>query len=730
MVCISTAAAGHRCGGELVSGVPATAPSGYSRVRRWDGACTLVRTSGNNWSLAAGELAVDRAGSLFQKGNAAGTPGLYQIRHYGGYPSRCIDPQPGAGRPKGAWPVISGRLRCAPPSMRQGDEILPWAEPGGIVHHYLALARVESGVISWPPSLTPGQQERRFAFPGLSRLTAGDVGYAIPDCQPQNGNLNVRALLAETLGGVWANPGDLNPSVREALNALFCHLDADHVPLVKTEDTCEILRDNPAIRTVQDALDLLCGLKRDGCSTYTVFPEENWYQVFDRLADGEDAHICFQNGHYVLPETIVLSNKGHLKITGCGPGVRLHAPNHEAVLRIVDCAGVTVRDVRIESGHGGAGGAFRHLNGALTIDNSGDVSIENVVFKCAAGSRLRATCLTVSRPEGRVERDAVRVRGCEFVVGNYQQGILLLNMRKALIEDNWVHAGKKPGSLTFEKLLQDRVWKTHIEKLLVGNAVLVNEADETTVEASRSATLASGSYRIKFDSTVAERDWQTLVTANPPATVTSARDLLAHVKTLATKAVTNASFRNQYAALRRWYDFVREEIPAVAAKGIVCGGRIAEEVRIVGNRIEGALEAIHVGVSHHAAVGDAPDMAGSVIIRDNLMRVYLASASGSSKRGVYLGNCSHLVVENNRLNVQRYFLTRNAYIEGIHIYGSLGRMVIVRQNFLSQCTVGVYMRALGSYSGKSQWLVADNMVPQASRAVVVPAGARNLNNYA
>ncbi len=712
--------------GELVSGFPATPPVGYSRVRRWDGVCTLTRNPDNSWSLSGTDLAVDR-GLTVSTGNAAGTPGYFQA---GTTVEIHLDTLI-LNLEMGGKKALAGDFWQAPVRTaihEAGDEVLPWEEPAGIIHHYLAVARVESGVITWAPTLTPGEQERRFAFPELSRLTSGNVGYAIPDCQTQD--LNLRALLGETLGGVWANPGDLNPSVRDALDALFCHLHADHVPLVKDENTCEMLRDDPAIRTVQDAIDFLCSLKRDGCSTYTVFPEENWYRVFADLSEGEDAHICFQNGHYVLPETAVLSNKGHLKITGCGPGVWLHAPNHEAALNIVGCASVTVRDLKIESGRSGAGGTFRHLNGALTIDNSGDVCIENVIFKCAGGSRPRANCLTVSRLEGSTQRDAVRIKGCEFLVGNYQQGILLVNARKALVEDNWIHAGKKPASLTFENLLKDRTWKANIEKLLVSNAVLVAEEDEATVEASRNTTITSGSYQIKFDSTVAERDWQTVMVANPPAVVNSANDLLAHVKVLGSRAITDVTFRNQYAALRRWYDLIRAEIPSVAAKGIVCGGRTAEEVRISGNRIEGALEAIHVGVSRRASVGDAPDVAGSIIIRDNVMRVYLASASGSSKRGIYIGNCNHLVVENNRLNVQRYFLTRNAYIEGIHIYGSLGRMVIVRQNFLSQCSVGIYMRALGTYRGKSQWLVADNMVPQASRAVVAPSGARNLNNYA
>ena len=64
------------------------------------------------------------------------------------------------------------------------------------------------------------------------------------------------------------------------------------------------------------------------------------------VLNGGDAAICFKSGEYPIASgTFVVANKGHLKLTGVGPGTRLIAKSGEGVLRFENCTSVTVRDL-------------------------------------------------------------------------------------------------------------------------------------------------------------------------------------------------------------------------------------------------------------------------------------------------------------------------------------------------------------------------------------------------
>jgi hypothetical protein len=713
--------------GLLVSGWPETPEADYALVRRWDGFCTLAKNSAGTWDLAANQTHVDR-GILLSGSRPSNTPGYFKA---GTRVNIHLDALT-LNLDLAGHPLVAGDYWLAPVRSARhqaGEVVLEESAPAGIRHRYLAVATVKGGVWRWAAALTRGEQQRRFAFPPLSALTATDIGYTIPAGIPSAGNsVSLRALLAESLGGHWALPGQRGADVAEALDALLGRLDASHLPLRKDDAACPQLRDSAAIRTVQDALNLLCSLKRDGCSTYTVFPEPGWEQVFDRLAEGENAHICFHNGDYVLSRTLTLAGKGYLKITGGGPATRIRAPRHETVLRLEDCAGVTLRDLALEAGRSGYQGDDRHLNGALTVVDCGDVTLEGVELRCAAGSRPSATCLTVRRPEGTLtEPVATRIRGCRFRMGHYQQGVLLINARKALLEDNSFQVEKKPAGLSFEKLLESPGQRLIIEKLLVGNTELLEEG---ATAAQGKILIAAGGYRIGFDSALPQREWNALLRAHPATGITSAKELALYVSSLGARLVREESFRTGFSAFRRWFGQLKEENPAVASRGIVCAGRLAEDIRILGNRLEGALEAIHIGLSHRAAAQSRPDVAGRIIIRDNNIRLYTAATAGFVRRGIFVGNCNHLVVEDNRLVNQRYSSGRRLDTEGIRIFGWLGRMILIRQNYLAGCSIGIRMTATGSSAGKNQWLICDNLTPSASQAVVAPNGARSLNNWA
>lgn len=123
-----------------------------------------------------------------------------------------------------------------------------------------------------------------------------------------------------------------------------------------------------------------------------------------------------------------------------------------------------------------------------------------------------------------------------------------------------------------------------------------------------------------------------------------------------------------------------------AAQGIVVGGSIAPDVRILNNTLKNVLQGIHVGVSHHETSRGDPDRIGSLLILGNTIHVAFPNISRriiKERHGIFVGNCNSLVIENNFLSLQRFSTTANSDIDGIRLYGFLGRRVIIRQNHLT-----------------------------------------------
>lgn len=114
-----------------------------------------------------------------------------------------------------------------------GVTILEAAEPLGIRHHYITLAKLNADgtLAKWEDG---SEEWRKLHFPPLTDLDAGDVGFD---------------KTCDTSIYKDAHP----KTVQEALE-LLCDIRADHVSY-KAERPCQLLA--PA-KTVKDALDLLC----------------------------------------------------------------------------------------------------------------------------------------------------------------------------------------------------------------------------------------------------------------------------------------------------------------------------------------------------------------------------------------------------------------------------------------------------------------------------------------
>jgi photosystem II stability/assembly factor-like uncharacterized protein len=224
-------------------------------VRRWDGFCTLARTSLGGWSLVGDgdrTLAVD-AGGVLSTGAGSATHGHVSLgdRFEVNLRSLVIRLQLTDSR------FVAGDHWRATIRQDLPDEAavrLESTEPIGPVHHIAVLAYDRGdGTLT----LADEASRRALTFPRLSALDADHVAYTAPDGGPS---------------GLFGNSHD---TVRRALDRL-CQLGADHVAFTPPCDPNDERSPFHGLRetTVETALARLCEIAaeivtytpQDGCS--------------------------------------------------------------------------------------------------------------------------------------------------------------------------------------------------------------------------------------------------------------------------------------------------------------------------------------------------------------------------------------------------------------------------------------------------------------------------------
>jgi hypothetical protein len=558
---------------------------------------------------------------------------------------------------------------------RNGSGAFTSKAPDGIVHHYAPLAIVQRSATGVYTVVTDGDCRR--VFPPLTGVTAADVRFDDTACQ---------------LGGAT---------------------------------------------TVQVALDKLCARGGGGCGI-TLAPGAGWEAALQGIGDDEDIDICFPAGDYPVTQTVVLAGKGHLKLSGAGVGARVVAAGLEMALRFERCASVVVRDLYVEAGVADSSSAQRKdLNGALSFVDCGEVELENVHARCAGGSVRAAACVTALSSRTATDRggdlSVVRVRGCNLTPGFMQVGLLLVNAGRSTVEDNLIQVA--PGAPpNIDALLQDPRYRAGLRDLMIAEAVL----GVTAPAPGRNVTIDLSGQRVRFQTfNQLVPSWQPLIVKYPPTTpITSSVALLRHLERVADLAIRDRGVLPETNVLELWLRGILESTASFASQGIVVGGQVAREARILNNTVKGVIQGIHVGVSHREASEGPADRAGRVTIVDNAIDVVLPVTHARERHGIFAGNCDSLLIADNLLSLTRVGVGRTRRVEGIRVWGVLGRMMIVRQNHITGFSVGVRVNPLNFSPTKSQWLVADNVAPGSQAAVELtppPAGTigvRAVENYA
>ncbi|MGH1377022.1 MAG: DUF6519 domain-containing protein [Alphaproteobacteria bacterium] len=597
-------------------------------------------------------------------------------------------------------------------------------------------------------------------------------------------------------------------------------------------------------KTVQEAIDALAKINHEGCTTYVVRPGDNWHDIFNEIKDGEDAHICFQRGVFLLDKPLRIEGKGHLKVTGAGNGSQIIARSQEAALQFVKCAGVSVRDLYIEAGNVGIQGKIKHTLGALTIEDVPQVSIRDVAVKCAGASILRRACITVVKDKGKdaksvVPAECVTIQDCDLTVGHKQNAILLVNVEKTNVTGNCIKVGKRSKALNLRKQLEAPKMRADVKAMLIGSPVVA----EVNLKDGKVNTHKVGSYTLLANSSIPEHEWDALMRKDPPkaddrkskknavkyyerladevvekpsllksyernvksfekdigdaafnnltatphgkavmrnmlfngdirveefdeinnvdhntvisydgnrvsmnsvlsektwlkmlksenARVGSNEGLLKELQGLAGRLIIDEDFRNRQPEAKKWFGGLVKNNPSVASKGIVCGGSHVGHVFVSQNVVTGVEDCVHIGVSHRTNKTDELDYAKSVFVQDNVIYMSKPVEKVRGNRGVFVGNAHSIRIERNEILLQTND-PKAEFLDGIKIYGDLGRMIMVRENVVKGARVGLRLKALddGNKNIVRQWLAGDNLFLGASQsAIIAPSSLRQVNN--
>jgi Family of unknown function (DUF6519) len=494
--------------------------------------------------------------------------------------------------------------------------------------------------------------------------------------------------------------------------------------------------------------------------TLVVVPGPDWEQPIRELFKDPnaavDAEICFPVGTFAHagPKPLVIETAGgNVKVSGAGWGTKLVGTGFESVLSFARCASVQVRDLSATTTAvdppGDAGG--RNINGTLQFSDCGDVLVEDVRLACGGSDSVRgASCITVRNAitdaTAATGVGSVRIRSSRMEIGALQYGILVVHAQRTTIEDNQIVADPTPSRKPVAALLEEPRFLAAARSVLFAGAPAaalrmppaagdVAAAKSLAVQPVRTEseallTVLVGNQEVTFKTHPQLRQaWTTLLNQRAAKkTFATERDALMFVKGTANAILTEPMVRSGFTAFSGVVRTIQRAPRGVAARGIVIGGRGAADVRIRNNTIDGALQAITAGVSHTARASDPPDRITTITISGNTIGSYLSVLGRKMARhGISVGNADSVLIENNRAGLTRDPHTTDVLADGIHVYGYLGKRMIVRHNHVADYDTGIRVVALkgpGSVAGPSRkgilyqtptrdgnlWLVADNAV--------------------
>ena len=419
-----------------------------------------------------------------------------------------------------------------------------------------------------------------------------------------------------------------------------------------------------------------------GCCTYHVSPEAGWERVFDRINEGEDAKICFDIGVYTLGSTIAIQNKGHLLITGCGQGTIIHASKLQVAFRFESCSSVDISDMAFGAGQ------VKNLSrddvvsrkGAITVVNTPSLSIDKVQVSCGHGTKPQASCITYYNDNQNA--GAIHITNCNLNVGFYQHGIVIVNSKRTVVENNVISVRSKPDRLT----LVNRISADNRTRNAFMNILMSNISDEHNSNTNKTVRFGNLSLSFKTNPDIRNANiWEPLIRNNPPpSTISTNMELKEHLQKTILNLVLNKD--TSILGLNRFVVSLSEQDPAVGFQAVVIGGEVSTDVHVFRNRIKNFLQGIHIGLSHRHSSGNEFDIINSVKVDKNFVSNTLPLLHNYSRHGIFVGNCERLNIDSNELDLNRMDRANKVPIDAIKVWGILGKKGTITNNEIYSST--------------------------------------------
>lgn len=430
----------------------------------------------------------------------------------------------------------------------------------------------------------------------------------------------------------------------------------------------------------------------DDCCTIHVSPGPNWAEKLRiQLVNFKDAKICFGIGEYELDRPFVISDKGHLVLSGSGAGTRIISKNHETALVFQKCSSVNFRDFYLEGTINPKDSYKKHLNGTLTCLECDQVDISNSTFKTGIGSMRASTCITV-RNDNHLEPVRVRIQNCELYIGHMQQGILLVNAIKVLVESNNISSYKRPDTISYPSLVVEdpKMKKDVMTWFTTGSDFdsLIKKEDAVSRSIVELVAEDETSKKAKKLNTVFINDNKKLIkSVDYPFDIKTNKDVEKFKLYAFDFAMANIG---KFKSLKGALEYLGNQVNDVGAIGITVAGKIAEDVKIINNNIVNVLEGVHVGLSHENESKE-PYIADRIeICRNSITNLLPPFINGFERFGIFVGNSYNLNVCDNNITLHRIFDynkntagSNTVYIEGIRVWGEMGLRMKISDNTIS-----------------------------------------------
>jgi hypothetical protein len=673
--------------------------------------------------------------------------------------------------------------------------------PHGIIHHFAAL-----GVLTFVSGL-PVIRDCRHLFPAVTELTSlfyvgGDGQEALPDltASPRplallpmplevgvsngapvagarvrfrvlqgNGritNLPLQPpsqdeLVAETgFDGramvTWALEASNAAPVVQSVEARL--LDADgtelHIPIIFSAtlsiasrvafdpSKCADLAD---AKTVQEAIEHLCERTEGGVCTITMQKNTPWSFLETEVPKHTRLEICFAVGDFNAgTKAILFQNKEHVKITGGGYGTRIVGEAPPFLFQ--KCGTVIARDFYIQNDEADMA--------CMEAVDCGRVVLEHVTAHCAGKSGAARACVEITSAQS---LQSVEVRHCQFEIGLNQTGLLLGNLRHAIIEDNLAAPYLKltgpfnPGTEVFNQLKQQLTptFSTptnttpllpepgrNIDRLTNINLPNVNLPN---IGVPIGIPIAGRNIQFQTDPALAP-GWTAAIAAFPP---TGALDTEAKVQQyfdqLVEKILVDADFRSQ-PALRVFDSFINIGVATFTPQadyGIHLQCSEAGEVQLIGNEVRQARKGIVLeGIQPAQSVtvttgggnfGRTHAIERAVVFRNSVF--LLPGGAGDPTTGIRVNSCASEVIDSNYVQgsplLNDQFSSRGIYVDLPH-----PTFMSIRGNHLRILRIGIE-KPFRIADNAGLWIITDNLTERGANQLppnVPPAMVVERNN--